>query len=59
MKALIASCTELFPAMVESLEDGETSSSYSDLIPHDMVEIQGVAVGGGTNMWKKMTKWKT
>ena len=32
---------------VESSEDGKTSSSYSDLIPHDMVEIQGVVVGGG------------
>jgi hypothetical protein len=47
MKALIASCTELFPTMVESSEEGETSSSYSDLTPHNVVEIQGVAVGGG------------
>ena len=39
MKALIASCTELFPATVEPSEERETSSSYSDLIPHDMVEI--------------------
>ena len=38
MKALISSCTELFPVMVESLGDGETSSSYSDLIPQDVVE---------------------
>ena len=44
MKALIASCTELFPTTVESSEEGETSLSYSDLTPHDMVEIQGVAV---------------
>jgi hypothetical protein len=44
MKALIASCTELFPATVESSEEKETSSSYFDLTPHDMVEIQGVAV---------------
>ena len=47
MKALIASCTELFPAMVELSEKGETSSSYPDLTPHDIVEIQGAAVGGG------------
>jgi hypothetical protein len=33
MKALIASCTELFSIMVESSEDGEISSSYSDLTP--------------------------
>jgi hypothetical protein len=33
--------------MVESSEEGETSSSYSDLIPHNMVEIQDVTVGGG------------
>jgi hypothetical protein len=47
MKAFIASCTELFPATIEPSEEGETSSSYSDFILHDMVEIQGVAVGGG------------
>jgi hypothetical protein len=47
MKALIASYTELFPATVESSEEEETSLSYSDLTPHDIVEIQGVAVGGG------------
>ena len=46
MKALIASCTELFPVVVGSSEDGETSSSCSDLTPHDVVEIQGAAVGG-------------
>jgi hypothetical protein len=47
MKALIASCTELFPATVESSKEAETSSSYSDLTPRDMMEIQGVVVGGG------------
>jgi hypothetical protein len=47
MKAIIASCTELFPATVESSKEEETSSSYSDLTPHDIVEIQGVAAGGG------------
>jgi hypothetical protein len=47
MKALIARCTELFPATVESSKEKETSSSYSDLTPHDIVEIQGAAVGGG------------
>ena len=36
MKALIVSCTELFPAMVESSEKGETSSSYSDLTLHNI-----------------------
>jgi hypothetical protein len=46
MKALIASCTELFPVMVESLEDEKTSSSYSDLTPQDLVEIQKVAAEG-------------
>jgi hypothetical protein len=46
MKSLIASCTELFPAMVESSKNGETSSSYSDLTPHNVVEIQGAEVGG-------------
>ena len=39
MKALIASCTELFPTTVESSEKEETSLSYSDLTPHDMVKI--------------------
>ena len=47
MKAIIANCTELVPVMLESSEDGETSASYSDLTPHDMVEIQEVAAGGG------------
>jgi hypothetical protein len=47
MKALIANCTELFPATVESSKEEETSSSYSDLTPHDMMKIQGAVVGGG------------
>ena len=47
MKALIVSCTELFPVVVGSSEDGKTSSSYSDLTPQDVVEFQGAAVGGG------------
>ena len=37
MKTFIARYTELFPAIMESSEEGETSSSYSDLTPHDMV----------------------
>jgi hypothetical protein len=41
MKALIVSCTELFSAKGEG-----TSSSYSDLTPHDMMEIQVAMVGG-------------
>jgi phosphoribosylanthranilate isomerase len=47
MKALIASCTEFFSATVELSKEEETSSSYSDLTPHDIVEIQGATVGGG------------
>jgi hypothetical protein len=47
MKALIASCTELFPATVESSKEEETSSSYSDLTSRDMMEIQGAVVEGG------------
>jgi hypothetical protein len=47
MKALIVSYTELFPATVESSKEEKTSSSYSDLIPRDMMEIQGAVVGGG------------
>ena len=39
MKALFASCTELFSIRLESLEDGKTSSSYSDLTPQDVVKI--------------------
>ena len=40
MKAVIASCTKLFPVVVESSEKEESSSSYSDLTPHDIEEIQ-------------------
>jgi hypothetical protein len=47
MNALIASSTKLFPIMVESSEDGETSSSYSDLIPQDVMEIWEAAAGSG------------
>jgi hypothetical protein len=54
MKALIASCTELFPATVESSKVEETSSSYSDLTPHDMMEIQGAVVGGGNQHVKEV-----
>jgi len=54
MKALIAGCTELFPATVESLKEEETSSSYSDLTSHDMVEIQGAVVGGGNQHVEEM-----
>ena len=43
MKALIVSCTELFPVKVESSENEKTSSSYSDLIPQNVVEIRGAA----------------
>ena len=35
MRALIASCTELFLVMVGSLGDGETSSNYSNLTSQD------------------------
>jgi hypothetical protein len=54
MKALIASCAELFPATVESSKEDETLSSYSDLTPHDMVEIQGAVVGGGNQHVKEV-----
>ena len=47
MKALIVSCMELFLVMVELSKDGKTSSSYSNLTPQDVVEIQKAAVGGG------------
>ena len=40
MKALIASYTELFPGVVDSSVEGESSSSYSDLTPHDMVKFR-------------------
>ena len=44
MKAFVASCTELFPVVVESLEEGQTSSSYSGLTPYDIVKIHDAAV---------------
>jgi hypothetical protein len=47
MKTLISSCTKLFPIMLKSSEDGETSSSYSNLTPQDVVEIQKAATRGG------------
>jgi hypothetical protein len=53
MKALIASCTELFSAKEE-----KTSSSYSDLTPHDMMEIQGAVVGGGNQHVKEVEQVK-
>ena len=46
LKALIANCTELFPGVVESSEEDESSSGYSDLTPYDVEEIQGAAVEG-------------
>jgi len=55
MKVLIASCMELFPATLESSEEEETSSSYSDLTPHDMVEIQGAAVGSENQQVEDIT----
>jgi hypothetical protein len=55
-KALIASCTELFPATVESSKEEETSSSYSDLTPHDIVEIQGATEGGGNQHVEEMVQ---
>ena len=33
--------------MVESSEEKESSSGYSDLTPRDVEEIQGAAVEGG------------
>ena len=47
LKALIAICTELFSRVVESSEEEESPSGYSDLIPRDIEEIQGAAVKGG------------
>ena len=47
LKALIANCTELFPGMVESSEEDESSSGYSDLTPRDIEETQGAVVEGG------------
>ena len=56
MKALIGSSTKLFPATVKPSEEGETSSSYSDLtfkkFRMSRLEVE-------TNMWKRWTKWKT
>jgi hypothetical protein len=54
MKALIATCIELFPATVESSKEEETSSSYSDLTFHDTVEIQGATVRGGNQHVEKV-----
>ena len=53
MKALLASYTKLFPVRVESSEDGKTSSSYSDLTPQDVVEIQEVSAGGGNQLMEE------
>ena len=39
MVHLIASCTKLFPGVVESSEEEESSSGYSDLSPRDIEEI--------------------
>ena len=47
LKALIANCTELFPGVVDSLEEKESSLGYSNLTPRDVEEIQGAAVEGG------------
>jgi hypothetical protein len=41
MKALIASFAEMFPSLLESSESGETSSTYEDLTPEDLMEIEG------------------
>ena len=46
MKALISSCTKLFPIVAQSSEEGKISLSYSDLTPHNMVEMKGAAVRG-------------
>ena len=54
LKALIASCTELFPGVVESSEEEESSSCYSDLIPRDIEEIQGAAVEGENQSTEEM-----
>ena len=53
MKALLASCTELFPVKIQSSVDGETSSSYYDLTPQDVVEIQDAAAGGGNQLMEE------
>ena len=39
LKALIASCMELFPSVVDSSEEDECSSRYSDLTPRGIEEI--------------------
>jgi hypothetical protein len=56
IKVLIARCTELFSATVESSKEDDTSSRYSDLTPHDIVEIQGAAVEGGNQHMKRWTE---
>ena len=53
IKALVASYTQLFLVMVESSKDGETSSNFSNLIPQDVVEIQGVATGGRNQLMEE------
>jgi hypothetical protein len=58
IKALIVSCTELFPATVESSKEAETSLSYSDLTPRDMMEIQGVVVEGGSQHLEEVEQVK-
>ena len=47
LKALIASCTKLFPVVVESSEGEESPSRYSDLTPRDIEEIHGATVKDG------------
>ena len=47
LKALIANCTKMFPGVVESSEEDESSSGYSDLTPRGVEEIQGAAAEGG------------
>ena len=47
LKALIASCMELFPGVVELSEEEESSWGYSDLTLRDIEEIQGAAVESG------------
>ena len=47
LKALIANCTEMFPGVVESSEEDESSSDYSDSTPRDAEDIQGAAAEDG------------
>jgi hypothetical protein len=54
MKILIASCMELFPITLESSEDEETSSSYSDLTSQDVVEIWEAVEGIGNQPMEEM-----